>query len=131
MKLPNFCETDVSLWFLTGENLFGQNGIFDENKMCEFLLVALDIRHLQQVKHVLVNLSPTHPFSQLRKALFEAYEPSMDSKLDELLNASELGDRRPTELLSRMRHLMETEQSPTLLKKLFLSKLPVDVKRVL
>ena len=79
---------------------------------------------------MLVNLSLTPPFSQLRKALFEANEPSMDSKLDELLDASELGDRRPTELLSRMRHLMGTEQSPTLLKKLFLSKLPVDVKRV-
>ena len=130
VKLPNFWETDVSLWFLTVENLFRQKGIFDENKMYEFLLVALDLRHLQRVKHVLVNLSPTRPFSQLRNALFEAYEPSIDSKLDGLLDASELGDRRPTELLSRMRHLMGTEQSPTLLKKLFLSKLPVDVKRV-
>ena len=70
-------------------------------------VVALDLRHLQRVKHVLVNLSPTRPFSQLRKALFEAYEPSMDSKQDELLDASELCNRRPTELLSRMRYLME------------------------
>ena len=117
VKLPNFWETDVSLWFLAVETLFCQKGIFDENEIYEFLVVALNLRHLQRVKHVLVNLSPTRTFSQLRKALFEAYEPSMDSKLDELLDASELGDRRPTELLSHMRHLMGTEQSPTLLKK--------------
>ena len=39
VKLPNFWETDVSLWFLTVKNLFRQKGIFDENKMYEFLLV--------------------------------------------------------------------------------------------
>ena len=65
VKLPNFLGTDVLLWFLTVENLFRQKGIFDENKIYEFLLVALDLR---RVKHVLVSLSLTRPFSQLRKA---------------------------------------------------------------
>ena len=43
VKLPNFWETDVSLWLLTVENLFRQKSIFDENKMYEFLLMALDL----------------------------------------------------------------------------------------
>ena len=63
VKLPNFWEAAVSLWFLTVENLLRQKGIFDENKMYEFLLVALDLRHVQRVKHVLVNLSLIRPFS--------------------------------------------------------------------
>ena len=134
VKLPNFWETDVSLWFLTVENLFCQKGIFDENKMFEFLLVALDLRHLQREKHVLFNLSPTRPFSQLRKALFECLRPMnlpwIANWTNCLMLQNSVIDGRPTELLSRMRHLMGTEQSPTLLKKLFLSKLPVDVKRV-
>ena len=92
---------------------------------------ALDLRHLQRVKHVLVNLSPTRPFSQLRKALFEAYEPSMDSKLDELLDAAELGDRRTTHRVAIAHATPNGNWAiSNSTKKLFLSKLPVDVKRV-
>jgi len=69
VNLPTYGETDVSLWFLTVENVFRRKGIVDENQKYEFLLVALDLRHLQRIKHVpvLANLSPTCPFSQVRK----------------------------------------------------------------
>jgi len=131
LNLPKFQETNVPLWFLTAENLFRLRGIFDEKQMCEFLLVALDFRHLERVQNVLNNLNPVRPYSQMRVALLEAYEPSTERKLDELLYATELGDSRPTELLARMKSLMGSDKSPALLKKLFLSKLPADVKRVI
>ena len=40
----SFWETDV-LWFLTVQNLFYPKGIFNENQVYEFLLMALDLRH--------------------------------------------------------------------------------------
>ena len=131
MALPKFWETDVSLWFMSVENLFQLKGVADEKLKYELLLSALDLRHLQRIEHVLANLNPIYPFTQVRKALFEIYEPSTDKKLDELLYATELGDGRPTELLARMKTLMGRDQSPALLKKLFLSKLPADAKRII
>ena len=41
----SFWETDVLLWFLTVQNLFYPKGIFNENQVYEFLLMALDLRH--------------------------------------------------------------------------------------
>ena len=46
-----------------------------------------------------------------------------------MLYAAELGDGRLTELLATMQKLMGS--NPALLKKLFLSWLPVDVKRII
>ena len=55
---------------------------------------------------------PTPKYAKLY--LFIAYEALSETKLAELLYATDLGGKRPTELLARMRKLMDSEQSPAL-----------------
>ena len=128
-NLPRFWENDVSQWFLMVENIFSMRKIDSECQRHELLLSSLDLRHLQRVEHVL--LDPVFPYSYLKAALIKIFDQTEEHKLDQLLHACELGDRKPTELLAEMRKLLGTEGSPVLLKKLFMDRLPSSVRRVL
>ena len=44
-NLPKLWETNVSLWFLTVENLFNLNGVSEKKRKYEFSLGALELRH--------------------------------------------------------------------------------------
>ena len=131
INLPKFWENDVSLWFLMVENIFSMRKIDSECQRHELLLSSLDLRHLQRVEHVLLDLDPVFPYSYLKAALIKIFDQTEEHKLDQLLHACELGDRKPTELLAEMRKLLGTEGSPVLLKKLFMDRLPSSVRRVL
>ena len=59
-----------------------------------------------------------------------------NDRLDILFNRTELGDRKPTEMLSEMRQLLEAydadnTQTNAVFKKLFLDKLPQQARTIL
>ena len=59
-----------------------------------------------------------------------------NDRLDVLFNRSQLGDRKPSELLNEMRQLLDAydahnPQTNAVLKKLFLDKLPPEVRGIL
>ena len=62
--------------------------------------VAVEIR-------VLILKPPTdHPFDILRRELIRRTAKSEQHKLQQLFTAEQLGDRKPTQLLRRMKQLM-------------------------
>ena len=95
------------------------------------LLSSLDLRHLQRVEHVLLDLNPMYPYSYLKAALVKIFGQTEEHQLGQLLHARELGDRKPTELLAEMRKLLGAKGYPVLLKKLCMDRLPSSVRRVL
>ena len=131
INLPKFWENDVSLWFLMVENIFFMRKIDSECQRHELLLSSLDLRHLQRVEHVLLDLDPVFPYSYLKTALIKIFGQPKEHQLHQLLHACELDDRKPTELLAEMRKLLGAEGSPVLLKKLFMDRLPSNVRRLL
>ena len=131
INLRKFWENDVSLWFLMVENIFSMRKIDSECQRHELLLSSLDLRHLQRVEHVLLDLDPVFPYSYLKVAPIKTFGQTEEHKLDQLLHACELGDRKPTELLAEVRKLLGTKGSPVLLKKLFMDRLLSSMKRVL
>ena len=131
VNLPKFWENDDSLWFLVVENIFAMRKIDSESQRHELLLSSLDLRHLQRVEHELLNLDPVYPYSYLKTALVKIFGQTKEHKLDQLLHACELGDRKPTELLAEMHKLLGAKGSPVVLKKLFMDRLPSSVRRVL
>ena len=80
---------------------------------------------------MLLDLYPVYPYSCLKAALVEIFDQTKEHQLDQLLHACDLGNRKFTELLAEMRKLLGTKGSPALLKKLFMDRLPLNVRRVL
>ena len=112
INLPKFWENDVSLWFLMVENIFSMRKIDSKCQRHELLLSSFDLRHLQRVEHVLIDLDPVFPYSYLKAALIKIFGQTEEHKLDQLLHACELGHSKPTELLAEMRRLLGTKSSP-------------------
>ena len=131
INLPEFWENNVSLWFLMMESIFTMRKIESECQSHELLLSSLDLRHIQRVEHVLLDLDTVYPYSYLKTALVKAFGQTEEHQLYQLLHACDLGDRKHTELLAEMRKLLGAKGSPVLLKKLFMNRLPSNVRRVL
>ncbi|XP_064463483.1 uncharacterized protein LOC135374455 [Ornithodoros turicata] len=74
------------------------------------------------------------PFEALKTAILERTTASERKRLQQLLTAEELGDRRPSQLLRDMQNLLADRAAtfdPNLLKELFLSRLPANVQMIL
>ena len=130
-NLPKFWKNDVSLWFLMVENIFASRKIASECQRHELLLSSLDLRHLQRVEHVLLDLDPMYPYSYLKAALAKIFGQTEEHQLGQLVHACELGDCKPMELLAEMRKLLGAKGYPVLLKKLCMDRLSSSVRRVL
>ncbi|KAH8026523.1 hypothetical protein HPB51_021135 [Rhipicephalus microplus] len=83
---------------------------------------------------ILASPRPSHPYDTLKAAIISRKSESEHSRLQQLITATELGDRRPSQLLRRMRQLLDgpsTPQEEKLLRELFLQRLPQSMVPVL
>ena len=85
--------------------------------------------------HNLLLCPPTEdPYGKLKTKLTKRTSTSEQHHLQELLSAEEFGDRMPPQVLRRIQQLfgsMATTMDATLLRELFLQRLPVNVRMVL
>jgi len=92
------------------------------------------LHQLQSVEQCLARLNSDLPYSHLKSALLQCYQPSESTRLDKLLYFTQLGDKKPLKLLFEMQKLLGHEVAHDhrpLLKKLFLDKLPSEVRIIL
>ena len=135
ITLPAFWPSNVELWFATAEHTFAANGIFGENKRFSLVLNALELKQIQSIQHVI--RSPTaNPYRAIKQTLIKSYKLNENDQLDVPFNCSQLGDRKPSELLNEMRQLLNpydahNPQTNAVLKKLFLVKLSPEVRGIL
>lgn len=131
LKLPSFWTAEPAVWFTQVEAKFNTHQppiIQDKNKF-DHVVQSLDNQTASEVKALLLSPPDAGKYEALKKALLQAFEKSQTEKDQELLNLSGLGDRKPTGLLRHIRSLNADPQ--TLLRALFLSQLPTEVRRVL
>ena len=135
ITLPAFLPSNVELWFATAEHTFAANGIFGESKRFSLALNALELKQIQSIQHVV--RSPTaNPYRAITQTPIKSYKLNENDRLDVLCNRSQLGDRKPSELLNEMRQLLDAydahnPQTNAVLRKLFLHKLPAEVRGIL
>ncbi|KAH7969791.1 hypothetical protein HPB52_021949 [Rhipicephalus sanguineus] len=83
---------------------------------------------------ILASPHPSHPYDTLKAAIIFRKSESEHSRLQQLITATELGDRRPSQLLRGMRQLLRGPSAPQeekLLRELFLQRLPQSMVPVL
>ncbi|XP_064475690.1 uncharacterized protein LOC135389584 [Ornithodoros turicata] len=94
-----------------------------------------------EVHDLITTPPPENPYDQLKSALLKRTSSSDCDRLHQLLSAEELGERRPTQLLRRMKQLPGSNApgstgdlsstSDRFLRQLFLQRLPRHVQMVL
>ncbi|XP_064480559.1 uncharacterized protein LOC135394048 [Ornithodoros turicata] len=109
-------------------------GITTETRKYYHVISVLPPDISLEVSDLLLHPSPTEPYTALKTALVERTMASERKRLQLLLDAEELGDRRPSQMLQHMENLLGSRAATfyrVLLRELFLKRLPSQVQMVL
>ena len=108
--------------------------MISERERHNHLLVSLEQDEISRVGHVILSDACCTPYTKLKVALIEHYEMNEVAQLNKLLNETTLsGNERPSDLLHSMKNLVsyDAKVSNDPLKKLFLDRMPADMRLIL
>ena len=134
-RAPPFCSQDPSLWFSLLECSFKASKITNSLTKFTHAISHLPPELLPQASSVIA-AAPTadNPYEDLKATLLKILQTSVATRLRELLSKEELGDEKPSQLLSRMKQLLADKYQSfdaELFKQLFYQRLPSSIQRSL
>ncbi|PIK61894.1 hypothetical protein BSL78_01225 [Apostichopus japonicus] len=132
LRLPPFYPNDPAMWFGQVESLFVTSRITSQDTKFAFVISSLQPEVAQEVRDILLNPPPTNRYDTLKAELIKRTPQSEQKRLRQLLTTEDLGDRKPSQLLRRMYQLLGDQSLETsILKQLFLQRLPTNVQLIL
>lgn len=132
LKLPPFWPHDPALWFCQVEAQFTTRGIKTQQTKYAYVVSSLQSEVAAEVRDLLLTPPQVNPYDTIKKELIRRTSESEQKRLHQLLTSEELGDRKPSQLLRRMRQLLgDRTLEVSILRQLFLQRLPVNAQLVL
>ena len=112
LKLPQFWPADPDLVFAQVEAQVANRGITQQKTCFDYIITSLAPEFTTKVRDLILHSPASHLYEALCEQLVQCTAVSKRHRLQQLLTAEELGDRKPSQLLRRMEQLMATEQRP-------------------
>lgn len=132
LKIPSFWRKDPEVWFIQLERQFALNNITTDQTKFNHIVSLIDTDVLSQVRNIVVNPPEAEKYKTLKQAILDVYAESEHSRFQRLTTGIELGDRKPSQLLSEMKRLAgNTDQNGSILKTLWMQKLPETIRVIL
>ncbi|XP_046142065.1 uncharacterized protein LOC123987861 [Osmia bicornis bicornis] len=131
IRIPEFTPDDPELWFCILERNFIAAGITLDGIKASYVTGALGARFITEVRDVLLNPPASGLYDTLKTELIRRLSVSQEQKARRLLELEEIGDRKPSQFLRHLRGLAGTCVSESLLRTLWLGRLPTNVQAIL
>ncbi|KAL1446423.1 hypothetical protein WDU94_000016 [Cyamophila willieti] len=128
VKLPEFISSDPQLWFAMVEGSFIGSSIKNEKTKFGYLIAALPPRYATEVKDIILKPPTENPYTHLKEQLVQRLSASQEDKNRQLLEREEIGDRKPSQFLRHLQSLADSSVSESLLKTLWMSRLPKNIQ---
>lgn len=130
VKLSPFWKNKPIDWFILAESTFDRNGVVNRRHRFDLVLPALAEDILDRVSGVLAAaIRAVDPYELLKDRLLELFTPDEFDRINSLLFAAELGDRRPSDMMDWMlATLPPGEPEGLFVKGIFLTRLPEDIR---
>lgn len=131
VKVPPFWPERPEIWFAQVEAQFGIAGITTDLTKFNTVVAAIESNVLSQISDAILMPPEDGKYENLKKCMIERFCDSEQKQMQKLLSDIELGDRRPTQLLSELSNLAKDRVSDDFLKSLWLQRLPGHVRAIL
>lgn len=132
VKLPDFWKSDPTMWFAQAEAQFALAGVVQDETKYYHIISKIDQSIISHVSDLVQNPPKEEKYKQVKERLISRFEVSPQAKLEQLLNACDLGDMRPSHLLARMQELGSgLKISESVMRVLFVQRMPERVKPIL
>ena len=131
LKLPPFWPNDPVVWFAQVEAQFLTRNITSQSTQFAYVISSLPPEIAQEIRDLLLSPPSDHPYDTLKSELIPRTSASEQKRLHQLLISEELGDRKPSQLLRKMRQLLgDKVLEDRILRQLFLQRLPTNVQLI-
>ena len=134
IKIPPFWPSDPAVWIAQVESQFASRNISSQLTMFHHVVSALSPDVATEVRDILLAPPSDHPYDALKAALVSRTVDSAQRRIQQLLSVEELGDRKPSQVLRRMRQLLgdtHVHVDDSFLQQLFRARLPSNIRVVL
>lgn len=131
IKVPQFWKPDPKIWFVQIEAQFRRSRIVSDQAKFDTVVSSIDADILSQVSEIVTDPPAENKYIAIKTKLISLYDESDTKKIQTLLTGMELGDQKPSQLLSRMRSLAQNKVSDDFLKALWLKQLPINAQTTL
>ncbi|BHF74017.1 hypothetical protein SprV_0401710100 [Sparganum proliferum] len=130
--LPSVWLGDIALWLRTVESRFVLRQITREDTKFHYVVTALPMDIATDLREIIDCPAKEAPYTALKEALISRISLSTQKRLQRLISEEDLGDRKPTQLLSCLEQLADGQKlDATMFKQLFLQRLPPSVQAIL
>ena len=130
LKIPSFWKIDPKVWFYQLECQFRVNRITSDQSKFDYVISSIDPEVLSHIYEVITDPPRENKYETVKDLLIAAYADSEQQKTQKLLHELELGDQRPSLLLTKMRNLANGKVDEEFLRTLWLQRLPRELRAI-
>ena len=132
LKLPPFWPNDPAVWFAQVEAQFLTRSISSQATKFAYVIASLPPKIAQEIRDLLISPPSADQYITLKSELIKRTSASEKKRLHQLLISEELGDRKPSQLLRKMRQLLgDNRLEDGIIRQFFLQRLPTNVQLIL
>ena len=102
LKLPPFWTSDPEMWFQQMEAQFRTRRITAQRTKFDHIVATLSPEFASEVRDLIIQPPTDNPYTALREQLIKQTTASEQRKQQQLFSSEELGDKKPTQMLSRI-----------------------------
>lgn len=131
VKPPVFCKEQPDLYFIQMESQFAVAGITVDQTKYHHVISSLEAKYLLHIGDVIRNPPAEGKYDAIKKAMIDEFTDSDQKKVRKLIKEIELGDLKPSQLLKRMKELANEKIDDSVLKQLWIERLPESIRAVI
>ncbi|XP_055915576.1 uncharacterized protein LOC129948549 [Eupeodes corollae] len=131
VRPPPFWRENVKLWFAQLEAQFTLVNLRSDARKFNLVIAHLDQTTASEVQDVIINPPQGNAYVRLKEELISRLAPSRDTQIRQMLDREQLGDRKPSQFLRRLKDLAGGTMTDDALKAIWIDRLPVQTQSIL